>query len=308
LKEYASTLESYCDTWQQGTTYKVIKDIRKRLRSLERATLYSSTREKPHMIELLCRYQMLAADIASEQAPKGVNQILSQTVALSYENERHNTYAYALRQRAGISIDIFEETKDFSILKQALADFQAAEAIKSHVSPFYQAMVDIRRGLMYAYLALDQDDFTKALNIIDSANRQIGKQKDDKHIAARLDKERYKLNRASAYLYSLQGSSILALKELHDLVDMQPNPSPRRRVHRDLLFAETYLNLKNYPMAVSCAAEAIEVSSTNGMDTLFNRLENVYHALRSIPYGKDPEVARLGVQILKARRPEIFTY
>src|SRR6266498_1715808 len=37
-KEYATTLEFYCDTWQQGTTYKAVRDIRKRIRSLERAT------------------------------------------------------------------------------------------------------------------------------------------------------------------------------------------------------------------------------------------------------------------------------
>src|SRR5450755_1952698 len=102
-KEYTNILEGYCDTWQQGTTYKAVKDIRKRLRSLERATLYSFSPEKMQMTQLLCGYQMLAADVAAEQMPGAANQILTQTVALSSQAKLYNTYAHALRQRAGAS-------------------------------------------------------------------------------------------------------------------------------------------------------------------------------------------------------------
>jgi hypothetical protein len=59
-------------------------------------------------------------------------------------------------------------------------------------------------------------------------------------------------------------------------------------------------------MAVACAADAIEVSAENGMDTLLYRLEHVYRTLRDSPYGKDLEVVRLGVQLLKAQHPELF--
>jgi tetratricopeptide (TPR) repeat protein len=305
-KEFTHALEVYCDTWQQGTTYKAVKDIRNRLRSLERATLYSFSPEKAQMTELLCGYQMLAADVAAEQMPGAANQILTHTVSLSQEVGLYNTYAHALRQRAGASIDTFEQTRNYDVLTGALTDFQAAEAIQSRVSPFYQGMVNIRRGLVYAYLAKDKGEFTRGLNIIDQASKQIGKQSDDKRVAARLDTERYKLNRASAYLYSTQGSPQQALKELNELVNEKPGTSPRRGVHRDLLFAETYMAMNNYPMAVASAEAAVEVTSSNGMDTLFNRLEVVYRSLRNSSYGKEPDVARLGVQILKARQPELF--
>ncbi len=306
VREYAVTLVNYCDTWQQGATFKAVSDIRKCLRSLERSTLYSSSPEKAQMIELLCGYQILAADVASEQIPGAAHPILTQTIDLSREGNLYNIHAHALRQRAGASIDAFEQIHDQSVLKQALRDFQEAEGIQPHVSTFYQALVDIRRGLAYAYVARDSSQFTRALNIIDSASKQIGKQSDDRRIAARLDEERYRLNRASAYLYSPQGSPKLALSELDQAVEVKPDTAPRRGVHRDLLFAETYMTLENYSMAVAYASEAVEVSAANGMDTLFNRLENVYRTLRNSPYGKDPDVARLGVQILKARQPELF--
>lgn len=305
-KEYASALESYCDTWQQGTTYKAVRDIRKRIYSLERSVLYTWNAEKKQMTKLLCGYQMIAADVAAEQSPGAANQILTHTIALSSETKLHNTYAHALRQRAGASIDTFEQTGDYRVLPLALEDFQAAEEIQPHVSSFYQALVDVRRGLAYAYVARDEGEFTKALKIIDDSSNQIGKQSDDRHIAARLDEERYRLNRASAYLFSPQGSPRLALSELDQAIEAKPNTAPRRGVHRDLLFAETYIALKNYPMAVACASAAVEVSASNGMDTLFNRLEKVYRDLRNSDYGNDPDVARLGVQISKAQYPELF--
>jgi hypothetical protein len=305
-KEYTTMLEMYCSTWQQGTTYKAVKDINNRLRSLERATLYSYSPEKVAMTELLCGYQMLAADVAAEQIPGAANQILTQTINLSKEVNLYNTYAHALRQRAGAIIDTFEQTRDYSLLTGALTDFQAAEAVHKQVSPFYQGMVDIRRGLVYSYLAKDKDEFTNGLKIIDNASKQIDKKSEDKRVAARLDVERYKLNLASAYLYSPQGSPKLALERLNELVDIKPVTSPRRGVHRDLLFAETYMALKNYPRAVASAEAAVEVTSSHAMDTLFNRLENVYRSLRNSPYGKEPDVARLGVQILKAHQPELF--
>jgi tetratricopeptide (TPR) repeat protein len=305
-REYTSTLQRYCATWQQGTTYKAVSDIKKRVSVLERAAFYSPSVEKQQLVELLCGYHILAADVAAEQLPGAADPILTSAIEIAKQENLYNIYAHALRQRAGAGVDTFEQTRNYSILNQALADFQVAETIQQRISPFYQGLVDIRRGLVYAYLAQDQSDFTRALSIIDASSKQIGKQSTDQRVAARLDEERYRLNRASAYLYSLQGSPQLALVELNQAMDLKPNTSPRRGVHRDLLFAETYIALGNYPMAVACAVEAVETSSLNGMDTLYNRLENVYRTLRNSPYGKDPEVARLGVQILKARHPELF--
>ncbi len=304
-KEYTETLEHYCNTWQQGTTYKEVKDIKKRVLSLEHATLYSSRSDKKTP-ELLCGYQILAADVASEQLIGAANPILTGTIQLAKEKKLYNIYAHALRQRAGSSIDTFEQTHDYSVLTQALNDFQAAETVQPHISAFYKAIVDIRRGLAYAYVARDQREFTEALTIIDSSSKQIGKQSDDKSIAARLDEERYRFNRASAYLYSPQGSPRLALTELNQAVDAKPETSPRRGVHRDLLFAETYMALGNYPLAIAHADAAVEVTSINGMDTLFNRLEGIYRSLRQSDYRNDPDVARLGVHILKAQQPELF--
>jgi hypothetical protein len=306
VREYEETLRAYTATWQAGTTYKVAKDIRKRVSALENTALYSAATNKPKVITLLCEYQVLAADVIAEQNPQGASALLGKTVTLSYQEKQYNLYAHALRQRAQTGISQFELTGDQSVLTQSLADFQATEAVQKHVSPFYQGLVDVRRGVVRAYTAKDEGEFKTALTIIDGAYGRIGQTSADLNIAARLDIERWKLNRASAYLYSPQGSPALALAELEELERVLPNASPRRSVHRNILFAKAYLGAKNFPMSVAYAQAALEVTSKFNMDTLSAHLESVHRALRNSPYGNESDTAHFGVALLKAQRPELF--
>jgi hypothetical protein len=304
-KEYASTLEVYSATWQAGTTYKVAKDIRTRVNSLEKAALYA-TANRSELIDLLCGYQVLAADVVAEQNPGAAATLLGQTVDLAKQEGLHNFYVHALRQRAQTGISQFELTRDPAMLKQSFADFQATEQVQQSVSEFYQGLVNVRKGLVYAYTAPDKSKFTAALKVIDSAYHLVGQESDDPRIAARIDLERWRLNRASAFLYAPLGSPALALAELEELERDQPNTSPRRGVHRNILFSEAYLLLDNYPMSIAHAQAALEVTTSSYMDTLSSRLEGIYRTLRNSPYGTNPDTARFGVALLKAQRPELF--
>ncbi len=305
IKEYTSTLEAYAATWQTGTTYKVAKDIRTRVNTLEKAALYA-TANRSELIDLLCGYQILAADVVAEQHPGAAASLLGQTVTLAKQEGLNNFYVHALRQRAQTGISQFELTRNPATLRQSLTDFQATEAIQGGVSGFYQGLVNVKRGLVYAYTAKDKTQFKTALTIIDAAYNQVDKQPDDPRIAARVDLERWRLNRVSAYLYSPLGSPALALGELEELEREQPNTSPRRSVHRNILFSEAYLLLENYPMAIAHAQAALEVTTSSYMDTLSSRLEGIHRTLRNSPYGTDPDTARFGVALLKAQRPELF--
>ncbi|MGH2478525.1 MAG: helix-turn-helix domain-containing protein [Ktedonobacteraceae bacterium] len=215
MTEYEATLQAYTGTWQAGTTYRVAKDIKRRVAALENAALYSAG-NRSNVIRLLGEYQVLAADVVSEQDPQAASALLGKTVTISYQEKQYNLYVHALRQRAQTGISQFELSSDQSVLTQSLADFQATDAVKG-VSKFYEGLVNIRKGLVYAYTARDAGEFTAALNIIDSAGNQIGQVPADPHVAARLDVERWRLNRASAYLYAPLGSPTLALAELEEL-------------------------------------------------------------------------------------------
>ncbi len=304
VAEYEQTLQTYTGTWQAGTTYRVAKDIRRRVAALENAALYSKG-NRTHVINLLCEYQVLAADVVSEQNPAAASTLLGKTVTLSYQEKQYNLYVHALRQRAQTGVSQFELSGDQSVLTQSLADFKATDAVKG-VSPFYQGLVNVRKGLVYAYTARDAGEFTTALNIIDSAGNQIGQVPVDPNVAARLDLERWRLNRASAYLYAPLGSPALALSELEELERTLPTTSPRRSVHRNILFAKAYLGVRNFPMSTAYANAALEVTSRFNMDTLSAHLESVYHTLRNSPYRTEADTAHFGVSLLKAQRPELF--
>lgn len=305
IKEYEQTLQLYTGTWQAGTTFRVAKDIRARIRALENTALYSSS-NRTKVINLLGEYQVLAADVVAEQDPLQAAQLLGKTVTLTYQAKQYNLYIHALRQRAQTGISQFELTSDQGVLKQSLADFQATEAVLKHASAFYQGLVNVRKGLVYAYTAKDAKEFTAALNIIDAAGNQVGQVSADPHVAARLDLERWRLNRASAYLYAPLGSPALALSELEELERTLPTTSPRRSVHRNILFAKAYLKTGNFPMSTAYANAALEVTSRFNMDTLSAHLEGVYRSLRNSPYGNEPDTAHFGVALLKAQRPELF--
>jgi hypothetical protein len=305
ITEYEATLQAYTGTWQAGTTYKVAKDIKRRVAALENAALYSGG-NRTSVMNLLCEYQVLAADVVSEQDPVAASTLLGKTVIISYQEKQYNLYAHALRQRAQTGISQFELIGDPGVLTQALADFQATDVVQKQVSPFYQGLVNVRKGLVYAYTAKDSGEFKSALKTIDAAGNQIGQVATDPNVAARLDLERWRLNRASAYLYSPQGSPSLALGELDELERTLPTTSPRRSVHRNILFAKAYLGTGNFPMATSYANAALEVTSRFNMDTLSAHLEGVYRALRNSPYGAEEDTAHFGVSLLKAQRPELF--
>ena len=304
LKEYEETLRLYTGTWQAGTTFRVAKDIRSRVGALENTALYSGG-NRSNVINLLCEYQVLAADVVGEQDPASAAVLLGKTVTLSYQEKQYNLYVHALRQRAQTGISQFELSGDHSVLTQSLADFQATDTVQKNASPFYQGLVNVRKGLVYAYTARDKGEFTTALNLIDSAGKQINLPADP-NVAARLDVERWRLNRASAYLYSPQGSPALALSELEELERALPTTSPRRSVHRNILFAKAYLGTKNFPMSVAYANAALEVTSKFNMDTLSAHLDGVYRSLRNSPYGTEADTAHFGVSLLKAQRPELF--
>lgn len=305
VSEYEATLQAYTGTWQAGTTYRVAKDIRRRMAALENVALYS-TANRTQVINLLCEYQVLAADVVSEQNPVAAAALLGRTVTLSYQEKQYNLYVHALRQRAQTGISQFELTGDQTVLTQSLADFQATDAVQRKVSGFYQGLVNVRKGLVYAYTAKDTGEFTSALKLIDSAGNQIGQVSVDPNVAARLDLERWRLNKASVYLYAPLGSPALALAELNELERTLPTTSPRRSVHRNILFARAYLGSGNFPMATSYANAALEVTSRFNMDTLSAHLEGVYRSLRSSPYKNEADTAHFGVVLLKAQRPELF--
>ncbi len=126
---------------------------------------------------------------------------------------------------------------------------------------------------------------------------------DDVRIVARLDYERYMLNRSAAYLYSPMGNPALALAELKELERWCPESRGKSRLaERNRLFAEVYLATKNYPMAAAHLEAALESASLGEV----SRLIEIHAQFKKTSYWNDPEVGRLAVKINQIKYPHLF--
>jgi hypothetical protein len=70
--------------------------------------------------------------------------------------------------------------------------------------------------------------------------------------------------------------------------------------------AEAYFFAGQYEMVGGYVEEALAATQEVGSSLFLGHLDGIYRALSESRYGKDPEVARLGIKLLKARRRELF--
>jgi hypothetical protein len=302
ISEYTQSLELYCGKWRDGTLQQEAFAIQERTSRLEAVAFQAFGQEKKTLYELFGFYQILNADVWGEQ-PARAYTILSSAIEIARQEQLSSLLAHALTQRAGTVLGRFETVSDPRSMQTAIDDYAQAVQEKDKLSPFYSGLLDVRRGLLDAYIARDNQEFTNALRVITQGSKQIGLSPDDVRIVARLDYERYMLNRASAYLYSTMGNPGLALAELKELDRWCPQPRGKGRLaQRNRLFAEAYLATGNYTMATAYLETALESAPLGEV----NRLIEVHARLKKTSYWNDPDVGRIAVKIHQMKYPDLF--
>jgi hypothetical protein len=254
ISEYTQALEVYCNQWRDGTLQQEALAIQERTSRLEAVSFQTIGPEKKTLLELFGFYQILHADVYiwGGQHMERASTILSSTVERARQEKLSHLFTHALTERAGIVRGLFEMTRDQISIQSAIDDYAVALQERDKLSPLYCGLLDVRRGLADAYIARDNKAFTDALHVMRLGSNQIGFSPDDVRIVARLDYERYMLNRASAYLYSPMGNPGLALAELQELDRWCPQSRGKGRLaHRNRLVAEAYLATGDYPMTAA---------------------------------------------------------
>jgi hypothetical protein len=303
ISEYTQSLELYCGKWRDGTIQQEAFAIQERTSRLEAVAFQAFGKEKKTLLELFGFYQILHADVWGGRKLEKSYNILSSAIETARQGKLSTLLVHTLTQRAGTVLGRFETTKDPGSIQTAIDDYAKAVQEKDQLSPFYSGLLDVRRGLLDAYLARDNKEFTDALQCITQGSNQIGLSPDDVRIVARLDYERYMVNRASAYLYAPMGNPGLALAELKELDRWCPESRGKGRLaHRNRLFAEAYLATENYPMAAAYLEAALESASLGEV----NRLVEIHVRLKDTSYRNDPEVGRLAVKINQIKHPDLF--
>jgi tetratricopeptide (TPR) repeat protein len=319
VTEYRAALEHYCRLIHLGAVQQAVWDIHQRINDLNHASrLATSPGEKGEMLTLLCEYYLLAGDVAHGRLRfDEAIALLSGAITIAREQRCYDLWAYALRQRGGVYLDKGEITAMRDGFTAAQADFDAAKrdldeasSLEPHLSPQWYSAILLLAGSADAYFARDGQELKQALKLIDGASKQIGKPLESITTPTVLDEERYRLDRAAASSTSPWRAARLpetARQALQDAEQAATFVSKSRQADRAMYWAKSYLVEGFYPLAATEAEEALRVAQDIESPIYVARVEALYRGLRASPYGANPEVAELGIKLLRVQQPEMFT-
>jgi hypothetical protein len=319
VMEYRAALVQYCASFHlSGLQLHSLRDVKRRISALHREAPFANPLDKQGMFTLLCGYYILAGDIVRDQMGLGEGIALhSRAITIAEENMLYDLWAYALRQRGNTYADRGQITAGLKGFAAAQADFaaaardmQAAQHLESHLSPHRQASIALSAGVNEAWMVRDRQELLKALKVIDQVTGQIDKPADEQSIVAlRLDQGRYHLSRALALLaspFQTVRAPASARQALEEVTRATAQTQKGRQADNALLLAKSYLVEGFYAMATARAEDALELVKDIGSRWRLAYIENLYRDLRVSSYGKEAEVAKLGVKLVRVQQPELF--
>jgi transcriptional regulator with XRE-family HTH domain len=317
VAEYRAKLEQYCRLFHHGTVQQAVPHIQRRINHLNHAfRLASSPREKDELLKLLCEYYTLAGDIAHSQLyPDEAIALLSSAVTIAREQHFYDLWAYALRQRGCGYLDRGEITAMREGFAAAQPDFDAAKrdldearSLEPYLSPQWYSAILLLAGKVNGQFARNGQELKQGLKLVDRASKQIGKPLDGTPIV--LDEERYHMDRARACIMSPVRAARwpeTARQALEDAEKAARFISKRRQANRATFWAKTYFVEEFYPIAATLAEDALSMAQEIDSPINVARVQALYRGLRASRYGKGPEVAELGIKLLRVQQPELFT-
>lgn len=316
--EYRTALEMYCTSWGAGKIYESILDIKRRISNLNNEAFYTSSQEKTQMMRLLCEYFILEAVITHNQCFFDLSiESLGKAITLAQENKFYDVWSYAFRQRGSAYLEKAEISlglgnlegaqKDFA---SAVTDLDSARSFAKKISPHRKGLIDLVAGNVYAHTAQDKQELLSALEVIDAASREIGRSEDDARIPSKLDKERYYLDKGSAYIASIYEQARFpqaARNELDHATNVSQPLFKTRHAYGAVRYAQTYFVEKDYPMAIAYGEQALSLVKDVKSETYLAFLDGLYRGLRASPFGKESSVAQFGIELLKVQQPQLFS-
>ncbi len=334
LPEYQTTLLSY---WKKHRLYLSIDieaGVEKRIAALEKEYIYGSKDAKRTIATLLCGYQMLASNIATDQRDFDNAVVhLNKAYAVATESRLVKLQGACLLRRGWALKERGEEyTMQCNIpaaledLAFATKDFRLALTLASKLSAGVQGSILLSLGKLKADQAKDPSEFRQAIVQIGKAEPFVGKKADEEDIHfIQLDEQRYHLDRAATYLASANSLVCYpkdARRELRNALAAAPTPLPQRRqAYNIVLEAKSYvlegavytqkkrpaLADTCYGKAVKKAGEALHIVRDINSPINVARIEKLYEDIQRAPYAnKNVDLASLEVELMAAKYPQMF--
>jgi hypothetical protein len=287
-------------------------EVLMRIYALQEALLYGSQEQREQVAYLLCQYLVLCGAIQRGAAYlSSAIWYLSKAIELAKERAYDELLIKALYQRGYCFYEKWrvsqDKVADHHYLLQVKRDIDAAKikmekAQKRFISSALQGAILDLYGRVLASMPQDEKDRTIAVNKIDEAGNIIRSTsfQHDEHFL-QIDQDWYLLGKAQIYL--TLGSPKSAL-------DILPKGNPhkmRRFLTGTILEAEAYTARGQIEVGVEYALDALKVAGEITAPLHLARINSLYTSLREQDkYKRNSDVARLGLELLKVQKPEIF--
>lgn len=296
--EYQVALESYWELDDKLTTMQTTKEILTRIDAIYKTIPFVNSRQEDTLKTLLCHYHLLMGMITCDQQDFDTSLgNRNRAIYLAKKIGDNRLYAAALRLGGETYLDKWEALSNPHALTNALQYFDAACSLEHAMGPQLRAAVLLSAGHAHALAATCEVEKIQALRMIDQGGSIVRQ--------GLVENEGYFLKLSKDRYHIVKGSALIAAGTPTDAVDelalLQKDPGPgliRRHVYGDILQAQAYAHKKCYPVATSIAYDTLLVAQKINSSMNIERIMQIYHDLKQSPYGKNPEVARLGLQLL----------
>lgn len=308
LKEHRAALLSY---WKQGYNRSdplaTMKSISQRIQVLHNNVLYSSSLEQSEMKKLLCAFHIRYGHIAREQGfDKSAVDHFGKAIVLAHEEGFTSLEASALHSYGAY----FFDKGDF---QNASRRFAASLRLKA--SPATKGCTLALNGFSQACIAASSDDIAEALTLVDKSEKMLGSQPDPQEEISQVA-----LTPEGFYLFKARTLVASPLKKLRapDAAEETVNEVLRlmkpdakrlaayRKLESNIVLSQAWLDRDYYPIATTLAQDALTISEELGSDIHLPFVERIHAGLKASSYGKDTEVAKLGIQLTKLKHIQMF--
>lgn len=286
LSWYRDTLQDSWQLYYTGTTQDLTDKLARKLQYLRTAESIVGSKQQRDMLELQCRFYLLAARVASDQ--QDYNQAISYLkTALKIANQLQNNELIALtlfwRGRTYLEKEDFESAK--VVLDKALTYI-------SYASTPLKGAIYLETGLAHAYTATTEVDKKYALLLFDKAAPIVkANHFEDDMSFVKLNLGRYYQFKAEALIAMSRPED--AIRVL-DMAEQNTNADlTRRRGYINILRAKASLDAGDYSYAAFIALDAIESMKAINSGVNLSFIKEITNDLVQSDYGNSSEVARL---------------
>ena len=287
---YRGSLQDSWELYYYGSTQNLPAKVVQRIQHLNTCASVVSEPQKPAILELLCRFDLLAARVASDQRnyPKAFAYLKNAgKLATQLGNKELLAAAYFWRGRT------YLEQEEFA---PATLVLDKALQYAPNARPPLRGAIYLEAGLAHAYTATTEKDKAFTLDLFSKARRIIGQNNlEDDESFVKLTPGRY-------YHFKAEGLIALhepdrALIELDHAEEVTGMELTRRRAYINILRAKASLDMGDYSFATFTALDALRACKTINSDVNIAFIRDIYEGLSQTSYANSSELAQLQLEL-----------